>query len=142
MSSATAPSPSQIGQNRMDVVTNGRKLSVELMEGVKKNGEILLYYEYVKPGEEKPIRKLGYATDLPGFDMYVGTGAYLDDIDAKLAPIAWLLGLAVLGIAVICGSIAWLIGRSISKPLAELGGRSLTDAKYACPRRITEASVG
>jgi methyl-accepting chemotaxis protein len=118
-----APNPQQIGQNRMDVVTNGRKLSVELMEGVKKNGEILLYYEYVKPGEEKPIRKLGYATDLPGFDMYVGTGAYLDDIDAKLAPIAWLLGLAVLGIAIICGSIAWLIGRSISKPLAELGAR-------------------
>ena len=81
-----APNPQQVGTNRMDVVTNGRRLSVELMEGVKKNGEILLYYEYVKPGTETPIRKLGYATDLPGFDMYVGTGAYLDDIDAKMAP--------------------------------------------------------
>jgi methyl-accepting chemotaxis protein len=118
-----APNPQQIGQNRMDVVTNGRRLSVELMEGVKKNGEILLYYEYMKPGTEKPIRKLGYAVAAPGLDMYVGTGAYLDDLDAKMAPIAWLLGLAVLGIAIIAGSIAWMIGRSISKPLGQLGAR-------------------
>ena len=118
-----APDPKQIGANRMDVVTNGRKLSQELMEGVKRNGEILLYYDYVKPGTDVPIRKLGYATDVPGFDMYIGTGGYLDDIDAKMAPIAWLLGLAVLGIAIIAGSIAWLVGRSISKPLGELGAR-------------------
>jgi methyl-accepting chemotaxis protein len=118
-----APDPKQVGTNRMDVVTNGRKLSQELLDGVKANGSILLYYEYVKPGEEKPIRKIGYAVAVPGFDMYVGTGAYLDDLDAKLAPISWLLGLAILGIAVISGSIAWLIGRSISKPLAQLGAR-------------------
>ncbi|MGQ0687081.1 methyl-accepting chemotaxis protein [Bradyrhizobium sp.] len=118
-----APNPAAIGQNRMDVVTNGRKLSQELMDGVKKNGEILLWYDYMKPGTEKPIRKIGYAVAAPGLDMYVGTGAYLDDLDTKMAPIAWLLGLAVLGIAVVSGSIAWMIGRSISKPLGELGTR-------------------
>ena len=85
----------------------------------------------MKPGQEKPIRKIGYAVAVPGFDMYVGTGAYLDDLDAKMAPIAWLLGLAILGIAVISGSIAWLIGRSISKPLGQLGARmqALADGK-------------
>jgi methyl-accepting chemotaxis protein len=126
-----APDPKQVGTNRMDVVTNGRKLSVELMDGVKANGSILLFYEYVKPGEEKPIRKMGYAVAVPGFDMYLGTGAYLDDLDAKMKPIAWLLGLAILGIGVISGSIAWMIGRSISKPLGELGARmqALADGK-------------
>ena len=108
-----APDPKQVGTNRMDVVTNGRKLSQELMDGVKANGSILLFYEYVKPGEEKPIRKMGYAVDVPGLDMYIGTGAYLDDLDAKMKPIAWLLGLAILGIGLIAGSIAWMIGRSI-----------------------------
>ena len=118
-----APDPKQVGTNRMDVVTNGRKLSRELMDGVKANGSILLTYEYVKPGEEKPIRKIGYAVAVPGFDMYLGTGAYLDDLDAKLKPIAWVLGLAILGIALVSGSIAWMIGRSISKPLGQLGAR-------------------
>ena len=126
-----APDPKQVGTNRMDVVTNGRMLSRELLEGVKAKGEILLPYEYVKPGQEKPIRKIGYAVAVPGLDMYLGTGAYLDDLDAKLAPIAWLLGLAILGIAVISGSIAWLIGRSISRPLGLLGTRmqALADGK-------------
>ena len=126
-----APNPQQIGQNRMDVVTNGRHLSRELMEGVKAKGEILLTYEYMKPGTETPIRKIGYAVAVPGFDMYLGTGAYLDDLDAKMKPIAWLLGLATLGIAVIGGSIAWMIGRSIAKPLSQLGARmqALADGK-------------
>ncbi|TMJ47503.1 MAG: HAMP domain-containing protein [Alphaproteobacteria bacterium] len=118
-----SPDPKQVGTNRMEVVTNGRKLSRELMDGVKANGEILLTYEYVKPSEEKPTRKIGYAVAVPGFDMYVGTGAYLDDLDAKLKPIAWLLGLSILGIAIVAGSIAWLIGRSISRPLNQLGAR-------------------
>ena len=126
-----APDPKQVGSNRMDVVTNGRKLSQELMDGVKANGSILLTYEYIKPGEEKPIRKMGYAVAVPGFDMYVGTGAYLDDLDARMKPIAWVLGLAILGIAVISGSIAWMIGRSIAKPLGQLGDRmqALADGK-------------
>jgi methyl-accepting chemotaxis protein len=126
-----SPDPKQIGTNRMEVVTNGRKLSHELMDGAKANGEILLRYEYVKPGQETPVRKLGYAVAVPGFDMYLGTGAYLDDLDDKLKPIVWVLGLAILGIAVISGSIAWMIGRSISKPLALLGTRmqDLADGK-------------
>lgn len=118
-----APDPKQVGTNRMDVVTNGRKLSQELMDGVKAKGEILLFYDYVKPGQETPIHKLGYAVAVPGFDMYLGTGAYLEDIDAKMRPIAWLLGLAILGIGIISGSVAWLIGRSISRPLNLLGSR-------------------
>ena len=118
-----APDPKQIGTNRMDVVTNGRKLSREIMDGVKANGEVLLKYEYMKPNEETPVRKIGYAVAVPSFDMYLGTGAYLDDLDAKLRPIAWLLGLAIFGIAVVAGGIAWLIGRSISKPLGLLGAR-------------------
>ncbi len=118
-----SPDPKQVGTNRMDVVVNGRKLSYELLDGVKAKGEILLTYEYVKPGEEKPIRKIGYAVAIPGWNMYLGTGAYLDDLDTKLKPVIWALGLAILVIAVVSGGIAWMIGRSISRPLDQLGAR-------------------
>ncbi len=126
-----APDPKQIGQNRMDVATNGRMLSHELMDGVRQHGEILLNYEYVKPGQEKPIRKIGYAVAVPGWDMYIGSGAYLDDIDAKLRPVSWMLGLATLVIAAISGAIAWLISRSITAPLGRLGAsmRALADGE-------------
>ena len=84
-----------------------------------------------KPSDDKLHRKLGYAAAIPGWNMYVGTGAYLDDLDAKLKPIMWALGLAILGIAVISGSIAWLIGRSITRPLGQLGDRMRTLADGA-----------
>jgi methyl-accepting chemotaxis protein len=118
-----SPDPKQIGTNRMDVVTNGRKLSRELLDGVLAKGEILLPYEYVKPNQETPVRKIGYAVAVPGFNMFLGSGAYLDDLDAKIRPLAWLLGLAILGIAIVAGSIAWMISRSITLPLAQLGAR-------------------
>jgi methyl-accepting chemotaxis protein len=118
-----APDPKQVGTNRMDLVVNGRRLSQELLDGVKAKGEILLTYEYVKPGEEKPIRKIGYAVAVPGWNMFVGSGAYLDDLDTKLKPVIWALGLAILVIALVSGGIAWMIGSSISRPLDQLGAR-------------------
>jgi methyl-accepting chemotaxis protein len=121
-----APDPKQVGQNRMDVVTNGRYLSRELLEGTKAKGEITLFYDYMKPGQTDPIRKMGYAVAVPGWNMYIGTGAYLDDLDAKLKPIMMALGLAILGIGALSGAIAWMIGRSIRRPLGQLGTRMQT----------------
>jgi len=118
-----SPDPKLIGGNHMDMAVNGRKISQELLDGVKARGEVALTYEYVRPGQQKPVRKMGYATAIPGWNMFVGSGAYLDDLDAKLKPVVWLLGLAILIIAVISGGIAWLIGRSISRPLGQLGAR-------------------
>ena len=118
-----SPDPKQIGTNRMDVVTGGRMLSRELLDGVLAKGEVLLTYEYERPGDNHPVRKIGYAAAIPGWSMFIGSGAYLDDIDAKLKPVIWALGLATLIIAVISGSIAWMIGRSISRPLGQLGAR-------------------
>ena len=79
-----APVPSQIGQNRMDIDTGGRKLVRELRDGVAANGEIMLRYEFRKPGQDELIRKFSYAVPIPGWNMFVGTGAYLDDLDTKM----------------------------------------------------------
>ncbi|MES2195621.1 MAG: methyl-accepting chemotaxis protein [Pseudomonadota bacterium] len=115
--------PKLLGQNRLDVQTNGRMLSRELRDGVAAKGEVTLSYDIKKPGQEELQRKLSYAVAIPAWNMYLGTGGYLDDLDAKLKPIMWVLGLAILGIGVIAGGIAWMIGRSISRPLDELGAR-------------------
>ncbi len=118
-----APVADQVGQNRLDVDTGGRKLVRELRDGILKDGEVTLRYEYRRPGQEELIRKFSYAVPIPGWNMFVGTGAYLDDLDTRMKPLAWLLGFAILGIGLVAGSIAWLIGRSISKPLGQLGDR-------------------
>ncbi|MBQ8101820.1 MULTISPECIES: methyl-accepting chemotaxis protein [unclassified Afipia] len=125
------PDSKQIGTNRLDIETGGRKLARELRDGVAAKGDVTLRYEYEKPGTKDLIRKVSYAGAIPGWNMFVGTGAYLDDLDAKLMPIVIALGLAILAIAAFAGAIAWLIGRSITVPLGQLGARmqSLADGK-------------
>jgi methyl-accepting chemotaxis protein len=125
------PDLKKIGANQLDIETNGRKLARELRDGVAAKGDVTLRYEYYRPGDDTPIRKVSYAVAIPGWNMFVGTGAYLDDLDAKLMPIVWALGLAILAIAAFAGAIAWLIGRSITVPLGQLGTRmqSLADGK-------------
>ncbi len=120
------PDVKKIGTNQLDIETNGRKLARELRDGVAAKGDVTLRYEYYRPNEDKPIRKMSYAVAIPGWNMFVGTGAYLDDLDANLLPIILALGIAVLAIALFSGAIAWMIGRSITRPLGQLGTRMQT----------------
>jgi methyl-accepting chemotaxis protein len=137
-----SPDPKQIGTNRMDAVVSGRMISRELLDGVKAKGEVLLTYDYVRPGEEKPVRKIGYAIAVPGFNMYIGSGAYLDDLDAKLKPLIWTLALATIIIGAVGGGAAWMIGRSISRPLGQLGARMRTLADGSLEGEIPGISRG
>jgi len=123
------PDASKIGSNQLDVETGGRKLARELRDGVAAKGSVNLRYEYMKPGTDELIRKMSYAVAIPGWDMFVGTGAYLDDINAKLRPVIFGLAMATIVIALGAGLAAWLIGRSITRPLGQLGARMQSLAK-------------
>ncbi|MCD0421963.1 methyl-accepting chemotaxis protein [Rubrivivax sp. JA1024] len=115
--------PKMIGTNRLDVETAGRKIVRELRDGVADKGDVTLIYEFMKPGSTELLRKVSYAVAIPGWDMLVGTGVYLQDIDAKMRPMMLWLGLAILGIGAVCSVVAWAISRSITKPLGALGAR-------------------
>jgi methyl-accepting chemotaxis protein len=119
------------GSDRLNVLVNGRAVARELRDGVAARGEHTLTYEFIKPNGQVPVRKLTYAAAIPGWNMFIASGIYLDDLDAKLAPIMWALGLAILAIGMIAGCIAWLIGRSITRPLGQLGVRMRTLADGA-----------
>jgi methyl-accepting chemotaxis protein len=118
------PDQKLIGKNRLDTLGEEGKANFRKMhDSIAAKGEFTLFYNNQLPGQDKVSRKVSYAAAIPGWNMFVGTGVYVDDLDAKMRSIEWVLGLAILGIAVIAGAIAWLIGRSISRPLGLLGGR-------------------
>jgi methyl-accepting chemotaxis protein len=117
------------GTNRLEVLVNGRPVTRELRDTVVKNGEGTVQYEFTKPGQDVLLSKLSYVAGIPAWNMFIGTGAYLDDLDAKMKPLIAGIGFAMLMIAAISGVIAWLISRSIALPLGALGARmkSLAD---------------
>ena len=127
--------PKLIGTNRIDAETAGRKIVREMRDGVAAKGEITLVYEFMKRGSDELLRKVSYAVAIPGWDMFVGTGVYLQDIEAKMQPILIWLGLAILGIGAVCALVAWLISRSITQPLSALGARmtSLAEGQLDAP---------
>nr|WP_243890997.1 methyl-accepting chemotaxis protein [Shewanella algae] len=62
----------------------GTKIIVGLLNAARSGDGILTYY-YQKPGTNELVEKIGYATMVPGTDWIIGTGAYVDDIEASVA---------------------------------------------------------
>ncbi len=66
---------------------NGKYLFREFTTAVR-NGGGFVDYVWPKPGtQDELIPKLSYVELIPGTEVYIGTGIYIDDVDAKAASI-------------------------------------------------------
>jgi methyl-accepting chemotaxis protein len=116
------PDPKQTGVNRLDVLINGRMVIREIRDAVQARGEAIIRYDYPRAGETRPAPKVSYATALPMWGMFIGTGSYIDDLDARFRPLAWTLIGGGFLLAIVIAGIAWFIARRITRPLAGLEG--------------------
>lgn len=74
--------PSLEGQNKIDMTDpRGTKIIVGLLDAAKRGDGSFSYY-YQKPNTNEQVEKISYAMMIPGTDWMLGTGAYIDDIDA------------------------------------------------------------
>ncbi|WP_282167432.1 methyl-accepting chemotaxis protein [Shewanella japonica] len=72
------------GQNKIDMADpNGTKIVVGLLDAAK-SGKGSFTYFYRKPGSNELVEKLGYAVMIPNSNWMLGTGAYIDDIEASI----------------------------------------------------------
>ena len=73
------------GKSRENLVDkNGKFLIKDLVDGAKKDGSTFVTYYFNKPGKDGVFPKLGYTILFPSWDWVVGTGVYIDEIDADL----------------------------------------------------------
>lgn len=76
---------SLIGKNLWDLKSkNGVALIQDLIAAAKRGGDYVLY-DWPKLNQEGQFMKLGYAIWLPEVKWMLGTGFYIDDIDATIA---------------------------------------------------------
>jgi methyl-accepting chemotaxis protein len=124
-----------IGTNQLDVVTNGIAITRSLRDGVLKSGDTTLYYTYYLPGTDQLARKVAYARGFPAWNVLIGTGAYLDDIDATFAAMAERVAMLVLGIVAVLAALGWLVTRRLAGPLGALERRmhALADGALDAP---------
>jgi methyl-accepting chemotaxis protein len=63
---------------------NGKRLFVEFVNVCRQNGEGFVDYYWPKYGAEKPQPKISFVKLFPKWNWVVGTGLYVDDIEAQV----------------------------------------------------------
>ncbi|HZX31980.1 MAG TPA: methyl-accepting chemotaxis protein [Rhodocyclaceae bacterium] len=115
---------------------NGKLLFVEFNTTVKSKGSGFVDYVWPKPGSEAPVPKLSYVKGFEPWGWVIGSGIYIDDVDAKFREnvmrfLVW--GILIGGF--IAGSLA-LVSRNI---IRTLGGEPADAA--AITRRIASGDL-
>lgn len=98
----------------------GKKLFTEFANTVKKDGAGFVNYLWPKPGFEQPVPKISYVKGYLPWKWIVGSGIYLDDVDAAFKDNMIRLGGVTLAIILVIAGTASMIGNSISRPLGQI----------------------
>jgi diguanylate cyclase (GGDEF)-like protein/PAS domain S-box-containing protein len=77
-------------------------------------------YDWPKPGAFAPRPKISYVERFAPWGWVVGSGIYVDDLDAVWTRAAWHLSLFSGAAGLLASVIVWLLGDSITHPLGLL----------------------
>ena len=107
-----------IGQDMSEMKDpNGKRLFIEINETVRRHGSGFVDYLWQKPGSEKPQPKLSYVAGFVPWGWVIGTGVYIDDLDAQ----AWTStqhSLMAAGLVLLITlAVSTFMARGITKPL-------------------------
>jgi len=98
----------------------GNHLFNGFVDVVKTQGEGFYSYLWPKPGFDQPVSKISYVKGFAPWGWIIGTGIYLDDVDAvflKTMLMFAAMSLLVFAVVVIASAI---IGRSVTRPIATI----------------------
>ncbi|MCP3463416.1 methyl-accepting chemotaxis protein [Bradyrhizobium sp. CCGUVB23] len=98
----------------------GNALFMGFVNVVKGQGAGFYSYLWPKPGFEQPVAKISYVKGFAPWGWIVGTGIYLDDVDAVFRQTAMTFAWVCLAVFALVLVASFLIGRSVTKPLAAI----------------------
>ena len=98
---------------------SGKDLFVEMNKVVAQSGEGFVNYLWSKPGFDEPVPKLSYVKGIKAWGWIVGSGIYIDDVNAAFKASLIELGVFVL----IACLLIWFFLRQVSGSIMrQLGG--------------------
>jgi methyl-accepting chemotaxis protein len=101
---------------------NGKRLFVAFADTVRRDGAGFVPYEWPKPGSDKPQPKLSYVAGYAPWGWVVGTGVYIDDLQAQV----WAMtrrALIITGIIMlVTGVLAFLVTQRMAAALRAMTG--------------------
>jgi HAMP domain-containing protein len=85
MNAIAHPDPDIQGRNLIDLRDSEGKAFIREMQSVALSGGGYLDYQWIRLGQETPSPKVAYTVHYEPWDWILGTGLYVDDIDAEAA---------------------------------------------------------
>ena len=98
---------------------NGKHLFVEFVRTVKASGAGFVPYLWPKPGSDKPVEKISYVKGFTPWGWVIGSGVYIDTVDAAIGERAIGFGFLALALGAALLVLGTLIARNL---LQQLGG--------------------
>jgi len=83
---------------------SGRTIFVEMATAARTPTGDFVLYQWPKPGSDKPVKKLSFVKGFEPWGWVIGTGIYMEDVDAawrKSGTVAGLFGLSCLAVLLI-----------------------------------------
>ncbi|KDM92987.1 methyl-accepting chemotaxis protein [Photobacterium galatheae] len=94
----------------------GNKLFVNMAEIVQRQGEGFVDYQWEKPGHAQPVDKISFVKGFSPWGWIIGSGIYVDDVEAQFYAELKRLGLIIGGSLILMLILARAIGRTITAP--------------------------
>ena len=91
----------------------------EMVALARSQGAGSVDYRWPKPGASEPVAKTSYIQLFKPWGWIIGSGVYIDDVQAEFARQVRDASLLGLGIAVLMALLVLLIARSIARPLQD-----------------------
>ena len=92
---------------------DGKALFVEMADTVKQHGSGFVAYMWPKPGLDQPVPKLSYVKGFEPWGWILGTGIYIDDVDAT-----WRQSAAIAaGLTLTCLIVLLAVSAGVSRSI-------------------------
>jgi methyl-accepting chemotaxis protein len=111
------------GQDRTGLTDATGRKPVADMVAVARGGEGTTEYRYPRATGGAAVPKLSYVKRFAPWNLFIGTGVYIDDIDADFRAYLLHMGVVLLGTLVASGTLALLLAGDITASMHTLRQR-------------------
>ena len=143
------PKRSLEGKSLIDLKDQNGLFLVKELAAQAKNGGGFVTYVWPKPPKDELKQKLSYARMIPGTQFFIGTGIYIDDIEAQKETLAasmsqrirpvllWSAGILLVFFGVLVLPMVMMLIRQLVRPLRQLNEMA-RDLQHGKPARRSD----
>ncbi|BCS87868.1 methyl-accepting chemotaxis protein [Pseudodesulfovibrio sediminis] len=92
----------------------------EFVKVAKSTGDGFVHYTWPKAGSDKAVPKVSYVKLFKPWNWVIGSGIYVDDVEAQVASLRWQILIPTLvSMLILMGIVWWVIERMV-KPMYEV----------------------